>query len=71
MARPVDNALQIPAVISRETAKAPKKIAPVAKSGKAQKRKRTLRPYPASSFEEALELAEQIQRFAAGPESTA
>ena len=29
-------------------------------------RKRTMRPYPASSFEEALPLAEAIQKFASG-----
>ena len=35
-------------------------------SKKKGKRKRTPRPYPASSFEQAFELAVQIQRVAAG-----
>ena len=44
----------------------PKKSAKSKKSGKGARKKRTQRPYPASSFEDALELANQIQKIAAG-----
>lgn len=36
------------------------------KTGKSGRRKRTVRPYPAGPFEEAFQLAEQIQKFASG-----
>lgn len=56
-----------------ETPQAPpkkeRKRARKRKKGKANEktaRKRTIRPYPASSFEEALPLAEAIQKFASG-----
>ena len=52
---------------SKDIKERPKKV--IAKSGKSKKpakAKRTLRPYPLTSFEDALVLADQIQKIAAG-----